>query len=58
VATADLLGRDPGDDDLEDVLREKFRVCIRTGLAPSEYDAMTDLEVDLWREVWNAENSE
>lgn len=41
-------------DDLEDAIRRKAEFCLNTGIAPSEYDAMTDLEVDLFTEVHNA----
>lgn len=41
----------------EEILREKALFCVRTGIAPSEYDRMTAREVAIFTEVWNEENS-
>lgn len=40
--------------ELEDQLREKAEFCLATGIQPSEYDNMTDLERDIFIETWNS----
>lgn len=37
----------------EDAAREKARFCLRTGVQPSEYDAMTETEVAAFVEEHN-----
>ncbi len=39
----------PEDEQLE----RRAEVCLRTGLAPSEYDRMTDHEINVWIAVHN-----
>lgn len=47
------LPRDAGEQ-LEDLIREKAEFCLSTGIQPSEYDAFTDQERNIFVETWNA----
>lgn len=42
----------PAPDEEEAIVR-KAKFCLSTGIAPSEYDAMTDLEVEIFTEEHN-----
>lgn len=39
--------------DPDELLREKAEFCLSTGIAPSEYDAMTDREREMFITTWN-----
>lgn len=43
-----------GADQLEELIREKAEFCLSTGIAPSEYDAFTDQEREIFVETWNS----
>lgn len=45
------------DQAVYDLIRAKAEFCLRTGIQPSEYDAMTDDEIEVFIEVAN-ENGE
>lgn len=42
------FGNDP-----DELIREKAEFCLATGVQPSEYDAMTDREREVFIETWN-----
>lgn len=42
-----------GQEQAEELIREKAEFCLSTGIAPSEYDAFTDLEREIFIDVWN-----
>lgn len=42
------------DQELENLIREKAEFCLSTGIQPSEYDAFTDQERNIFVETWNA----
>ena len=42
-----------GREQLEELIREKAEFCLSTGIAPSEYDAFTELEREIFVETWN-----
>lgn len=42
-----------GADQLVELIREKAEFCLSTGIAPSEYDAFTDQEREIFVETWN-----
>lgn len=44
---------DVGGDPYRDQLEEKAEFCLSTGIQPSEYDAMTDDEREVFIETWN-----
>jgi hypothetical protein len=44
---------DAGGDDWREQLEEKAEFCLATGIQPSEYDAMTDDEREVFIETWN-----
>lgn len=39
----------------EDALFDRAVFCLRTGVQPSEYDAMTDQELQAFVDAWNKE---
>lgn len=39
-----------------EVAREKAEFCLKLGIAPSEYDQLTQIEVNAFIEVWNEIN--
>lgn len=41
------------EEELESCAREKAEFCIVTGIAPSEYDKMTGIELEQFTKVWN-----
>lgn len=43
----------PDGESLRDLLEEKAEFCLSTGIAPSEYDAFTDEEREVFIETWN-----
>lgn len=41
------------EDDVLDQLEEKAEFCLSTGIQPSEYDAFTDDEREVFVKTWN-----
>lgn len=48
-----MSGWGAGSDAWRDQLEEKAEFCLSTGIQPSEYDAMTDDEREVFIETWN-----
>lgn len=44
------------DDELEACAYEKAEFCLATGIAPSEYDNLTQVEVEAFIKVFNKMN--
>lgn len=42
----------------EQAAREKAEICLNLGIAPSEYDALTDIELEAFVAVHNKRNQE
>ena len=40
-------------DELEELLERKARFCLATGIQPSEYDAMTEHELEVFTAEFN-----
>ena len=48
-----VFGRLDAREEMEDALAFKAEFCLKTGIQPSEFDAMTDQEVDAFVEAFN-----
>jgi len=44
------------EEETENALYDRAVFCLRTGIQPSEYDAMTDAELQAFVDAWNTIN--